>query len=111
MNYIKHRRLAGNTDGLVGLWHLDEGAGPITSNAVAGAIGGTLISSPIWFSSTAPIALAPLATNSLKFDGVNDYVTAPHDAAFNTYPLTLMAWVIFIVGLKLTIPMWPSFIA
>ena len=25
--------------------------------------------------------------------------------------LTLMAWVIFIVGLKLTIPMWPSFIA
>ena len=25
--------------------------------------------------------------------------------------LTLMAWLIFIVGLKLTIPMWPSFIA
>ena len=25
--------------------------------------------------------------------------------------LTLMAWVIFIVGLKLTIPMWPSFMA
>ncbi len=92
VNYIKHRRLAGNTDGLVGLWHLDEGFGTTTSNAVAGALGGTLVSSPTWFSSTAPIALAPVATNALKFDGVNGYVQVPHHTNLNAFPLTAGGW-------------------
>jgi len=29
----------------------------------------------------------------------------------NAVVLTVASWLIFIVGLKLTIPMWPSFIA
>jgi hypothetical protein len=92
VNYVKHRRLAGNTDGLVGLWRLDEGAGTTTSNAVAGAVGGTLISSPAWVPSTAPIALAPVATNCLRFDGVNGYVEVPHHTNLNAFPLTASAW-------------------
>src|SRR5436190_12931595 len=92
VNYIKHRRLAGNTDGLLGLWHLDEGAGTTTSNAVVGALGGALISSPAWLSSTAPVALAPVAANALRFDGVNGYVQVPHQTNLNAFPLTASAW-------------------
>lgn len=33
------------------------------------------------------------------------------DASINAIVLTLGSWVIFIYGLKLTIPLWPSFIA
>ncbi len=29
----------------------------------------------------------------------------------NAVVLTLMSWLVFVVGLKLTIPMWPSFVA
>ncbi|HEX6706781.1 MAG TPA: tripartite tricarboxylate transporter TctB family protein [Albitalea sp.] len=33
------------------------------------------------------------------------------DVLINSIVLTVASWLIFIVGLKLTIPMWPSFIA
>src|SRR4051812_4963999 len=33
------------------------------------------------------------------------------DAIINAIILTIGSWLIFIVGLKLTIPLWPSFIA
>jgi hypothetical protein len=33
------------------------------------------------------------------------------DVLINAVVLTVASWLIFIVGLKLTIPMWPSFIA
>jgi hypothetical protein len=33
------------------------------------------------------------------------------DALINTVVLTIGSWVIFIYGLKLTIPLWPAFIA
>lgn len=33
------------------------------------------------------------------------------DVLVNSIVLTVASWLIFIVGLKLTIPMWPSFIA
>ncbi|MBI3853459.1 MAG: LamG domain-containing protein [Verrucomicrobia bacterium] len=92
VNYLKHRRLTGNEDGLAGLWHLDEGMGTITSNAVVGAVGGTLSNSPAWTGSAAPIALAMVATNCLRFDGTNGYVQVPHNTNLNAYPLTAMGW-------------------
>src|SRR6266550_9578622 len=33
------------------------------------------------------------AGTALRFDGVDDYVMVPHDAALNAYPLTITAWV------------------
>src|SRR6185369_5115054 len=55
-------------------------------------VGGTLISSPAWFASTAPIALAPVATNALKIDGLNGYVQVTHNTNLNAYPFTATAW-------------------
>jgi hypothetical protein len=33
------------------------------------------------------------------------------EVLFNAVVLTAFSWLIFIVGLKLTIPLWPSFLA
>ncbi len=93
LNYIKHRSLSGREDGLVGLWRLDDGAGTLTTNAVAGGTAGSLLNSPAWVASTAPIALASVADRALKLDGADDQIVIPHDASLNAFPLTVMAWV------------------
>lgn len=93
VNYVKHRRLSGAEEGLVGLWHLDEGGGTTTANAVAGGGAGTLVSNPSWVVSTAPIAPSPVAGTALKFDGVDDQMVVPHAADLNAFPLTVTAWI------------------
>ena len=47
------------------------------------------------------IVITSLAGNEFSWPGV----------IINAVVLTVASWLIFIVGLKLTIPMWPSFIA
>ena len=47
------------------------------------------------------IVISSLAGDEFKWTGV----------VINSVVLTVFSWLIFIVGLKLTIPLWPSFIA
>jgi len=92
LNYLKHRRLNGNEDGLLSLWRLDEGGGPTSADATPSARTATLNGNVVWKTSAAPIALTMVATNCLRFDGVNGYVSVPHSTNFNAYPFTAMGW-------------------
>ena len=92
INYLKHRRLNGNEDGLLSLWHLDEGFGPTSVDSAPAARLATLNGNVAWTPSAAPIALAMIATNCLRFDGTNGYVQVPHNTNLNAYPLTAMGW-------------------
>ena len=92
LNYLKHLRLTGSEDGLVSLWHLDEGLGPTSVDATPAARVASLNGPVAWVPSAAPIALSMIATNCLRFDGVNGYVQVPHNTDLNAYPLTASAW-------------------
>ena len=92
INYLKHRRLGGKEDGLLGYWRFDEGSGTAANNTATNAFHGTNVNAPAWVVSHAAIALTPVATNCLKFDGVNGYVQVPHNPNLNAYPLTASGW-------------------
>src|ERR1035437_3260458 len=92
INYLKHRHLNGNEDGLLALWHFDEGAGTTAADATGNGYTGTLVNSPAWVTSTAPLVFNQLAGNKLKFDGVNGYVQVAHTNDLNSYPFTYTAW-------------------
>jgi hypothetical protein len=95
INYLKHRQLNGNEDGLAGLWGFDEGAGATARDATLHGYDGTLQNNPAWIASTAPLVFNQVAGTALKFSGATDSecVTVPHDPALNALPLTVMAWV------------------
>lgn len=92
LNYLKHRRLNGSEDGLLSLWRLNEGSGTTSADATAAGRTATLNGPVAWKSSAAPIALTMVATNCLRFDGVNGYVSVPHNTNLNAYPFTAMGW-------------------
>ena len=92
LNYLKHRRLGGTEDGLLGYWRFDEGSGNVANNTATNAFHGALSNAPVWVESHAAIALSPIAGSALKLDGVNDFVTVPHSADLNAYPFTASAW-------------------
>ena len=92
LNYLKHRRLNGNEDGLLSLWHLDEGSLTTSVDATPAARTATLNGNLAWAPSAAPIALSMIGTNCLRFDGVTGYVQVPHNTNLNAYPLTASAW-------------------
>jgi hypothetical protein len=93
LNYLKHRQLNGNENGLVGLWHLDDGSGSTTVDATGHGFSGALSNSPVWVTSTAPLVFNSVAGSSLSLNGVNQDVTVASTADLNAYPLTITAWV------------------
>ncbi len=95
VNNLKHRQLAGTEDGLVALWHFDDGAGSTAADATGNGLDGALINNPIWTNSTAPIVFNPVAGTAVKFSGANDSesITVPYDPALNSFPLTVMGWI------------------
>jgi len=92
LNYLKHRRLNGNEDGLLSLWRFNEGSGTSGADATAAGRVATLNGPVAWKPSAAPIALAMVGTNCLRFDGAAGYISVPHSASFNTLPFTAMGW-------------------
>ena len=92
VNYLKHRSLSGKEDGLLGYWRFDEGFGGVAANTVTNNFNGTLVNGPAWVASQAAVALQPIATNCLKFAGVNGYVQVAHNPDLNAYPLTATGW-------------------
>lgn len=92
VNYLKHRRLGGAEDGLLGYWRFDEGTGATANNTATNAFHGTTVNAPAWVESHAAIVLEPVAANCLKFDGVNGYVQVAHNTDLEAYPFTATAW-------------------
>src|ERR1017187_8097872 len=92
VNYLKHRQLNGNEDGLVALWHFDENGSTSTADATGHGYNGTLVSNPAWITSSAPLVFNQVAGNALKFDGVNGYVQVAHTNDLNSYPFSATAW-------------------
>ncbi len=92
VNYLKHRRLSGKEDGLVGYWRFSEGSGLVANNTATNAYHGSILNGASWVNSHAAIALEPISTNCLKFDGTNGYVQVTNNATLNAYPLTVGAW-------------------
>ena len=94
INYLKHRRLNGNEDGLVALWHFDENGGISAGDATGHGYLGTftLVNSPAWVASSAPLVFNQVSSNALKFDGINGYVQVAHTNDLNSYPFTSTGW-------------------
>ncbi len=92
VNYLKHRQISGNEDGLVALWHFNEGVGPTTADASGHGYTGGLSNNPVWVTSTAPLVFNSVGGTAVALDGVNDFVTVPHQSDLNAYPFTASAW-------------------
>jgi hypothetical protein len=92
LNYLKHRHLNGNEDGLVALWHFDENSGTFAGDATGHGYRGTLTNSPAWVASSAPLVFNQVSSNALQFDGINGYVQVAHANDLNSYPFTSTAW-------------------
>lgn len=92
INYLKHRQLNGNEDGLVGLWHFNEGVGPTTADSTGHGYTGGLSNNPVWVASSTPLVFNAVAGTAVALDGVNDFVTVPHQADLNAYPFTSTTW-------------------
>jgi hypothetical protein len=71
---------------LVGWWWFDEGAGTTAADSSSYKNNGTLTNGPTW-------ALGHFG-KAIQFDGVDDYVTVPHNPILCvTTGVTVMAWV------------------
>ena len=93
LNYMKHRGLSGQETGLLALWHLDDGVGNVARDAVGNTHPLSLVGTPPWIPSTAPVVLAPVAGTALKCNGISDQIDIPHQDAQNSLPITLMTWI------------------
>ena len=71
-------------DGLVAYWPLNESNGDTAADASGNGHDGTLLGDPAWGGG--------LFGGALEFDGVEDEVVVPYDAALNPETLTVCAW-------------------
>lgn len=76
----------GVTSGLVGHWKLDENTGTTAADASGSGNTGTLLNGPTWASGK--------VSNSLNFDGVDDYISVGTPSALSLSTTgTLSAWI------------------
>jgi hypothetical protein len=92
VNYLKHRQLNGNEDGLVALWHFDENTGLSAGDSTGHGYLGSLQNNPVWISSSAPVVFNQIAVNALALDGTNGYVVVNDTNDLSGFPFTAMAW-------------------
>ncbi len=70
----------------VGYWKLNSDSGTDVPDSSGNLFSGVLINGPVW--------AAGYMGNSVKFDGVNDYITFGNKTSFNiTGDLTITAWI------------------
>jgi len=89
--YMLNKNLANNATGLVAYYRMNENTGTTTASASTNTSGlaGTLVGTPAWTAS--PVQFKG---NALAFDGVDDVVTVPYNAALDiSTAITLEAWV------------------
>ncbi len=69
----------------VAVWHFDEGSGTTAYDSSGNGNDGTLINGTSWTTGK--------YGNALDFDGVDDYVSVPHDSSYKiSLPLTISLW-------------------
>ena len=86
--------LPGSPTGLLAYFKFNEGSGQTTANLASGGPVGTLgfttsveVNDPAW--ATSPV----IPNNALAFDGTNDFVSVPNNAAYNiSSAITLETW-------------------
>gem|GEM_PF-2133992 len=93
LNYLKHRSIPTNADGLLGYWKFDQGSGSTATDSTTDHFNGSLVNNPQWLPSSAPLVLQPVSQKCLKFNGTIGDVVVTHTADLDAYPLTLTAWV------------------
>ncbi len=72
--------------GTIGYWKFDENTGISAIDSSGNGNTGTLVNGPLW--------VAGKHNSALSFDGINDYVSVPHNSILNPAPaITLSAWV------------------
>jgi hypothetical protein len=77
--------------GLTGSWNMDEGAGTMAYDSSDNSNDGTLTGGPVWTADSSPLAGGG---GSLKFDGVDDYVSVDNDASLKpTSAIAISAWI------------------
>ncbi|MBI2116976.1 MAG: hypothetical protein HYT85_18115 [candidate division NC10 bacterium] len=70
--------------GLVGYWKVDEGSGTTATDSSGNGNTGTLMNGPTW--------TVGKLNSALSFDGLTNYVSVPHTAALDAYPLSVAVW-------------------
>ena len=76
----------------VGLWHFNEGTSTTAYDASGNSNNGTLTNGPVWNGPTD--SQVGLGKSSMKFDGVNDYVTVADNATLDPgTAITVEAWI------------------
>ncbi len=78
------------TQGLVGYWDFDEGAGTAAYDGSTNGNNGALTNFD--FNDNSNWTTGKVA-GALKFDGSNDYIQIPYSSAFDSNQITLAAWV------------------
>jgi hypothetical protein len=87
---FKSQPLLGPQTNLVGYWRFDDNTGTQAGDSSGNNNPGTLQGGTTWTNFTAPIS--PGFGTALDFNGTNQIVGIPNQAAFNTLPLTVMTW-------------------
>jgi hypothetical protein len=73
------------SNGLVGSWSFDEGAGTTVYDSSGNGNNGTLINGPVWS--------AGEFGGALTFDGTDNYVQIPHSDTLTSSNFTIEAWI------------------
>ena len=76
---------ADSVDAAYTFYKFDETSGTTASDSTGHGFPGALINGPVW--------TAGFINNSLLFNGSNNYVNVPHNAALDSYPLTVSTWI------------------
>jgi filamentous hemagglutinin family protein len=82
-----------NSGNLAGYWNFDEGAGTTANDTSGNGNNGTLTNGPTWSATVAPTPQSN--SQSISFDGVNDYISMPDSNALdiaNGSPVSLSVW-------------------